>query len=803
MANYDLSILCDTEFEELAKDILSSHLKLDFKTFRSGRDKGIDLLYSKDDEETIVQVKHYIKSTFSNLRTVIKEEYKKMCDRNPKRYILFVSMDLSVNQCDQITKIMNGYIKSASDIYDLKRIISLLSNKKNAWIEEKYYKLWLTNTSVISNILHNAQQNNIKYMVEQIREDLPLYVITNNYYISREKLEKSGLLLIHGEPGVGKTVLANLLVLQYLEAGYKPKFIIGHNIPELENILSRDKDEKEIIFIDDFLGSNFVELINGNNENRLVSFIRKYLHKPNKRVVLTSRTTIYNRASLVFEKLHQLEEKINLHSIEVKSYNQFEKAAILYNHCYFLLNDREYFNEIVKDKRYMRIIYHKNYNPRIIEFFADKLRLNDVDVKNYYSFIMDKLNNPEDIWRYEYESKITNEERLLVDTLLTFNQSSQLEYLERAFEKRYSYEIKENSFTRSHNTFNKALKVLDAGFIRIDIGENNKRLVSFINPSIRDFLKFYFRENPSEVSRIINGIKFIDQLLVFNSEGVSSEGLIDLTEEHIENIRQLLINDFNDIEEIGFSKMLYITKFSNVLPNPDEEIEKIQYNYLEKVIENEKFSHLSDVNSIYEVLNSRHQHLRIKELIFQNVKTVTALVLKNTYLVEELASWLGQICCLEQETCKMLLQEDFFINDLREILNINFEMYFEERSLEYFKYEDYITYNGYADYDFDLSSIETDIFNFIEEFKDQSVEFIRNAIPSIYGTVEKRIKETIDSCDYKQFINCEKLIEDFESSMHDYPDYDYDDDIYYRDTGYSEGTDLAIDDMFEGSEYRS
>ncbi|MBM7562957.1 nSTAND3 domain-containing NTPase [Fusibacter tunisiensis] len=749
MANYDLSILSDTEFEELAKDILTTHLNMDFKTFRGGRDKGIDLLYSQEGEETIVQVKHYVKSTFSNLKTAIRDEYKKMCKRNPKRYILFVSMDLSVNQCDELIGLMNGFIKSASDIFDLKRITSLLSSPKFTWIEEKYYKLWLANTTVISNILHNAQQNNIMYIVEQIRNNIPLYVITEDYFIAKRKLDKSGLLLIHGEPGVGKTVLANLLIFNYLESNFKPKFVIGHDISELEKILSRDSEEKEIIFIDDFLGSNFVELMNGNTESRLVSFILKYIQKPNKRVVLTSRTTIFNRASLEFEKLNQIQDKIVHHSIELNSYSALEKAEILYNHFYFLLNDRNYFNEILIDSRYMKIIRHKNYNPRIIQFFADKSRLNEIAVKDYYSFIMTKLDNPEDIWKYEYESKITNEERILVDTLLSFNQATKYEYLERGFENRYSYEIKVNSFIRSHNMFNKALKVLNTAFVSFEMDTDGNKLVKFLNPSIVDFLKHYFTENVSDIKRIIMGIKFIDQLYIFNPGELLKEGLINLPNNYIDFIGEFLINNFDDIEEIRHSKMKYLTMLSKATKIFDKEIEEIQYDYFNKVIDSETFQHFLDEETIYSILENSNSDSKVISLFLDNIDTIFILVISNSNYVEELAKWLELFCKLDNISCAKLLNEEYFIEKFKELIESDFENYFDEVASEFFNYTDYITIEQYNCYSFDEKSIENDISDFIDEFKYQSINLIKQAIENIYSDVQLVIEDVMEEHEYK------------------------------------------------------
>ena len=71
MTNYDFSTLSPLDFEELACDLIKASSKYrnldgDLRTFRVGKDHGIDLLLSTptNNYEVVGQVKHYVKSTF-------------------------------------------------------------------------------------------------------------------------------------------------------------------------------------------------------------------------------------------------------------------------------------------------------------------------------------------------------------------------------------------------------------------------------------------------------------------------------------------------------------------------------------------------------------------------------------------------------------------------------------------------------------------------------------------------------------------------------------------------------------------
>jgi hypothetical protein len=64
MNNYDFSTLHDKEFEELVRDLLNEEFNMDLQSFKSGKDKGIDLRYAskKNQNEVIVQVKTLFKN---------------------------------------------------------------------------------------------------------------------------------------------------------------------------------------------------------------------------------------------------------------------------------------------------------------------------------------------------------------------------------------------------------------------------------------------------------------------------------------------------------------------------------------------------------------------------------------------------------------------------------------------------------------------------------------------------------------------------------------------------------------------
>lgn len=337
MPEYSFSTLNDKDFEILVGDLLSLEHKVNFQHFKSGRDKGIDLRYStSNDNEIIVQAKHYLKSGYKQLlRDLKNKELPKVKKLKPKRYIIAVSIELNPMQTEEIKKIFKPYIKSLSDIYYNQTLNSLL--KKYPKIERNNFKLWFSSTTVLSAILNNSAHLKSRYLKTEIEQKVSLYVKTDFHNRAYKILKKQKVLLITGAPGVGKTTLAQMIIFDLIKDGYQ-HLVIEDHLDEAENLIE-DNDSKQIIYFDDFLGSNISEvLFPRNSENALARFISRIKSAPNKYLILTTRTTILKHALMSFEKIRQkgLHNNSNF-EIYLTDYSMIDKAKILYNHL-FLVN---------------------------------------------------------------------------------------------------------------------------------------------------------------------------------------------------------------------------------------------------------------------------------------------------------------------------------------------------------------------------------------------------------------------------------------------------------------------------------
>lgn len=520
MNNYDFSTLNDKEFEQIAKDLLNAKYKLGLQDFKVGKDKGVDLRFStpKNNNSLVAQVKHYIGSGFPQLKhTLVAKELPKITKLKPDRYIVVTSLPLSATQKDEIKAVLVPFIQNSNDIFGQEDLNGILTEFKE--IEKSHFKLWFSSITVLTAVINNAIEGRTKYMLERIKYKIPFYVVTKKLDDANKILQKEKLLLITGQPGIGKTTLAEIILFDRAKNGFKIYKV--ENITEAEDVISLNPDEKQLFYFDDFLGANYFEIINAQKtETQLTSFVERVKNTPNKYLILTSRTVILNHAIEKYEKISHSRLANQQFEIKLTDYNKFEKALILYNHLYFQKVREELLDSVIAGKFYNRVIQHKNYTPRIIEFITEKSRIEKLTSSTYLQFILNNLNNPKEIWRYSFNNQIGYLDKCLLITLFTFENDVFESTITAAFESRLLYEKTEHNQIINTDQFNESVKILLNGFISSNLYNSTPpvREFTFINASLTDFLIGYVNDSLPERKSIISSIIYIEQLSRFNPD---------------------------------------------------------------------------------------------------------------------------------------------------------------------------------------------------------------------------------------------------------------------------------------------
>ena len=511
MPNYDFKTLSPIDFEILVRDLLQEELGVRLESFKSGRDRGIDLRYCPSSDNTlIIQCKHYAESSFQILlREVKKHELDKVNKLQPKRYIFVTSLGLTPDQKDELVNIHTPYIQTPGDIFGKDDLNGLLT--KYPKIEQHTFKLWISSVPVLEEILHIKVKNVSRDALERIQQHARYYVQNKSFTEAVKILDKYNFCIIAGIPGIGKTMLAEMLSLHYVNIGYEIVKING----DISEATALDYvSQKRIIYYDDFLGQTALsEKLNKNEDQKLLDFIHAIYKSKVTKLILTTREYILHQAQMLYEKLSRVKFDAETCIIDLTKYNRLNRAQILYNHIYFSDLPVAFKSAILNARNYLKIIDHQNYNPRIVDLMTQHSRLRYVQPNEYFKCFMLNLDNPLEVWRHAFEEQLSDESRNLLIVMTSMPSEVFLEDSKDAFLSYHLKLAKEYQFKTSPNDFLHALKELEGNFIIIEKSKDST-IVRLHNPSIRDFLCNYLAFHEQVLRDLVQTAKYFDQYMI-------------------------------------------------------------------------------------------------------------------------------------------------------------------------------------------------------------------------------------------------------------------------------------------------
>jgi hypothetical protein len=285
MPNYDFRVLSPIDFETLVRDLLQKQLKVLLESFSSGRDTGIDFRYiSLSHGKVIVQCKHYPDSTFATMLSHLKDnELPKVQKLQPDRYIFATSQPLTPLKKDKLLALFCPFILRPSDIYGREDLNNLLARFRT--VEQDHIKLWFSSSVAMERFLHNRILNLSRETLGKIRRDARLYVKNESFSEAMKILERFNICLIVGVPGIGKTMLAEMLTLRYHSKSYEI-VKIESDIKEASEVDYRNK--KRIFYYDDFLGqASSADKLKKNEDQSLIDFMMAIRYSRVSKFILT------------------------------------------------------------------------------------------------------------------------------------------------------------------------------------------------------------------------------------------------------------------------------------------------------------------------------------------------------------------------------------------------------------------------------------------------------------------------------------------------------------------------------------
>ena len=506
MASYDFRQLSPHDLEVLARDLLQAEWGVTLESFKSGKDGGVDLRYAKAGDDLVVQCKHYVESGVKGLLNALRNEAEKVRSLAPGRYVVVTSVRLSPKNKADIVDTIGASVLVAADVIGADDLNNLLG--RHAAVERAHFKLWLASREVLDRVMNNAVVTQTEFRVREVYEQVRRYVQSDVYPKAMESLDEHGVVIVAGPPGVGKTTLANLLLYQHVERGFRA--VVVQRISEALEMFQ--EGERQVFYFDDFLGRTFLGDrlggIDGYDRRALIDFLRMVCKTPSARFILTTRAHILTQAKARSEKLREANLDAYRVVLDMPSYSLEKRGEILYSHLYFSDLPEAYVREILRGDFYLDIVRHGKFNPRIVEWLSDFVRVKGVASRDYRAFVKGLLDDPTDIWWHAYEQEISDAARTVLLLLFSRGGVAQLGTLRVGFARLHRERCRRHGIRSRPEDFETALRELSGAFVRV----SEAARVDVLDASVLDLMNTVVGEAPDNAVDIVAGASEFEQI---------------------------------------------------------------------------------------------------------------------------------------------------------------------------------------------------------------------------------------------------------------------------------------------------
>jgi hypothetical protein len=470
MPNYDFRSLSPVDFEHFARDVLNADQGLRLQSYPSGRDQGIDLRQmDTDGTTTVVQCKHYVESSWSTFLRAVEKEGQRGKDLATDRYIFVTSRPLTAYQQGKVLEKLASLAVVLDDIWGKDALNAALG--RHPEVERRHIKLWISSTGVLDTLLHSGQWQRGEALLASLADRARLWVHTAAYDQVLDILEREGVCIVSGPPGVGKSFMAGMALLAAAHSDWQV-VDVADNIEEAWTALREDRPQ--IFYYDDFLGEAGVQPAK-NEPRSLNSFLDRVRQlKDSKRIILTTREQELQAAAAgPADQLATLARHPARSLLRLDAYDLELRARILFNHLYFsgmTASEREH---LALDNRLLNIAQHPAYNPRIIEI---GIRLSPtLTADEVLQSIGRALENPQDLLNGSFRGLSALGQKILL-TMATL-----------AYRPWPVDAVRQLVAPEDALAWTPALRVLETTWLQI-VDMPSMRSLTFVNPGCRNYM---------------------------------------------------------------------------------------------------------------------------------------------------------------------------------------------------------------------------------------------------------------------------------------------------------------------------
>jgi hypothetical protein len=157
------------------------------------------------------------------------------------------------------------------------------------------------------------------------------------------------------------------------------------------------------------------------------------------------------------------------------------------------------------DKRYLKVIDHKNYNPRLIEFITDSDKLDCMPTPDYWTSIESNLSNPTEVWAHPFDNQLDDYSRDLVVLVALNGKPIPEKDLESAFQRLHQVDESVHHHVPSFRTASGI--VVGAMLNRVLDQHTCEAKYDVFNPSIADFVIARMAGALLELARYIDALR--------------------------------------------------------------------------------------------------------------------------------------------------------------------------------------------------------------------------------------------------------------------------------------------------------
>ncbi|WP_328758051.1 restriction endonuclease [Streptomyces sp. NBC_00271] len=415
--DYDFKELSPYDFEALARDLLSRHEGITFSTYAIGRDGGIDLRAKDHRGVHVAQCKHTPEARRGKLLTHARKEKEKIDNSGVSlgRYLFLTTADISPGLEDDLLEILDG-LADTVEVHGRGWLNALLSEHPK--VERRHFKLWLKSSMAVSEMLRGGVFLRGHSRVSKIKRNYMRFVHHVGCENAERALADTGVAIISGAPGSGKTAIAEYLILQWWRRGYRV-IVDPRTVDSWWGWL--EDDVPTIFFFDDAWGQTRLhDFASSHYEKDFAEFLASVLEKRlhgvvgenyEKVVVITSRSLIMHDLLRSSDSTSHLFEGLPDSIVRVEKLPHEVRARILFNHVNSAFADQRMRDELATGNWWHRISAHRNYSPRIIELVTARRGF-----KSGHEIIdaLDAaLQDPKEIWEKSFNSLSSFEQLFL------------------------------------------------------------------------------------------------------------------------------------------------------------------------------------------------------------------------------------------------------------------------------------------------------------------------------------------------------------------------------------------------------